>query len=445
MNKKSIIGLILIFGIFVGYMFWVAPSKEELAERQRVRDSIMAAFEDSVAYADSMAKIQAELDSLAKAGDTTAQRQMQMNQRGDMGAFNASAFGDTINIVVKNEKMSVDISNMGAQVREVVLKDYTTYDSMPLQLITPADDNMNLIFSTEESRVINTRDLVFVPYIEQNKQLVQITKVDSAVSNAMIYGYGTRQLFMSLVTKLLPWHFQLNEEQMKVVRDIASKIIQDNGLTQIEDIFEDIMSEHGMIAKVQEKKLAKMGERILERRTSYIRNELNDNEAQYDRLYSQLMDYGARIRENRLQLAAIENSNGEFENPIKEMQQFMADCAHEFKLARVEGNEIYLECKMPLVDYTDEEYYRASIKEGTRSSAFIRYFDNYADYDEDTIREAYKHIMETRDCTVWTCCQIVVDMYDFELTVRNEINREHAMRHPHLNTSLRCFGTASPD
>ena len=176
MNKKSIIGLILIFGIFVGYMFWVAPSKEELAERQRVRDSIMAAFEDSVAYADSMAKIQAELDSLAKAGDTTAQRQMQMNQRGDMGAFNASAFGDTINIVVKNEKMSVDISNMGAQVREVVLKDYTTYDSMPLQLITPADDNMNLIFSTEESRVINTRDLVFVPYIEQNKQLVQITE-----------------------------------------------------------------------------------------------------------------------------------------------------------------------------------------------------------------------------------------------------------------------------
>lgn len=174
MNKKSIIGLILIFAIFVGYMFWVAPSKEELAERQRVHDSIMAAFEDSVAYADSIAKVQAELDSLAKAGDTLAQRQMQMNKRGDMGVFNASAFGDTISLLVKNEKMSVDITNMGAQVREVILKDYTTYDSMPLQLITPANDNMNLIFSTEESRVINTRDLVFVPYVEQNGQLVEV-------------------------------------------------------------------------------------------------------------------------------------------------------------------------------------------------------------------------------------------------------------------------------
>lgn len=312
----------------------------------------------------------------------------------------------------------------GAPIEDGVLDELTT-GFVNNQIATENEDEEYRIYSCEE------------------KQLVQITKVDSAVSNAMIYGYGTRQLFMSLVTKLLPWHFQLNEEQMKVVRDIASKIIQDNGLSQIENIFEDIMSEHGMIAKVQEKKLAKMGERILERRTSYIRNELDNNEAQYDRLYSQLMDYGARIRENRIQLAAIENSNGEFENPIKEMQQFMADCAHEFKLARVDGNEIYLECKMPLVDYTDEEYYRASIKEGTRSSAFIRYFDNYAEYDEDTIREAYKHIMETRDCTVWTCCQIVIDMYDYELTVRNEISREHAMKHPHLNTSLRCFGTAS--
>ncbi len=176
MNKKSIIGLILIFAIFVGYMFWVAPSKEEMAERQRVHDSIRAAYEDSVAYADSMARVQAELDSLAKAGDTTAQRQIQMNQRGDMGVFNASAYGDTITIVVKNEKMSVGITNMGAQVREVVLKNFTTYDSLPLQLITPADDHMNLIFSTEESRVINTRDLVFVPYREQDGRLVEVTE-----------------------------------------------------------------------------------------------------------------------------------------------------------------------------------------------------------------------------------------------------------------------------
>ena len=32
MNKNSIIGFVLLFAIFVGYMWWIAPSKEELAE-----------------------------------------------------------------------------------------------------------------------------------------------------------------------------------------------------------------------------------------------------------------------------------------------------------------------------------------------------------------------------------------------------------------------------
>ena len=175
MNKNSIIGIVLIFAIFVGYMWWIAPSKEEIAERQRVNDSIRQAYMDSVAYADSVAAVKAHLDSLAMQGDTSAQRQLQRNQRGDMGVFNASAFGDTVNVKVKNELMEISFSNMGAQVQEVVLGQYTTYDSMPLQLITPAGDNMNLIFSTEDTRVINTKDLVFAAYREYGDQLLPIT------------------------------------------------------------------------------------------------------------------------------------------------------------------------------------------------------------------------------------------------------------------------------
>ena len=174
MNKNSIIGFVLLFAIFVGYMWWIAPSKEEIAERQRVNDSIRAAYMDSVDTADSLAKIQAELDSLAKAGDTTVQRQMQMVRRGDMGVFNASAYGDTVDITIHSETMTATVTNMGAQVREVVLNKYTTYDGRPLQLITPSDENMNLVFSTEDNRVINTRDLVFKPYRETEDGMVEI-------------------------------------------------------------------------------------------------------------------------------------------------------------------------------------------------------------------------------------------------------------------------------
>ena len=166
MNKKSIIGLVLIFGIFIGYMWWVSPSKEEIAERQRVMDSIRQAYDDSVAYADSVAQVKSRLDSLAASGDSAARIQLQMSQRNDMGAFNASAFGDTLNITVKNEHMQVSLTNMGAQICKVILNNYTTYDSLPLQLINPSDGNMNLSFATEDNHVVATRDLVFKAYRE---------------------------------------------------------------------------------------------------------------------------------------------------------------------------------------------------------------------------------------------------------------------------------------
>ena len=40
MDKNTIIGLLIIAGILIGYSLFTRPSKEELAERQRVQDSL---------------------------------------------------------------------------------------------------------------------------------------------------------------------------------------------------------------------------------------------------------------------------------------------------------------------------------------------------------------------------------------------------------------------
>ena len=164
MDKKSIIGLVLIFAIFVGYMFWVAPSKEEMAERQRVYDSTMQANLEAQRIEDSIAAAKALQDSLLMAGDTTlvqgAERKVQ-----DMGVFNAAAQGEARVITVSNNCMTMEFNTLGARVDRVVLADYLTYDSNELVLITPSEENMNLVFSTEDNRVVNTKDLIFTPYI----------------------------------------------------------------------------------------------------------------------------------------------------------------------------------------------------------------------------------------------------------------------------------------
>ncbi|MDY6370846.1 MAG: membrane protein insertase YidC [Bacteroidales bacterium] len=162
MDKKTIIGLVLIMGIFVGYMFWVAPSKEELAERQRVYDSTMQANLEAQRVADSLEAAKARLDSLAAAGDST----LGLRTVADMGAFNAAAQGAEAVLAFENERMSLEINTLGAMVNRVVLADYQTFDHQPLELVSPALDHLNLVFSTEDNRVVNTRNLVFTPYLD---------------------------------------------------------------------------------------------------------------------------------------------------------------------------------------------------------------------------------------------------------------------------------------
>ena len=178
MDKKSIIGLILIFGIFVGYMFWVAPSKEEMAERQRVYDSTMAANLEAQRLADSIEAEKARVDSLAAAGDTTVQ-QIVGRKVQDMGVFNAATQGEVRSFTMSNHLMTVEFNTLGARVDRVVLADYMTYDSNELVLITPSEDNMNLVFSTEDNRVINTKDLVFVPYLGDTDRPVYNSLIDN--------------------------------------------------------------------------------------------------------------------------------------------------------------------------------------------------------------------------------------------------------------------------
>ena len=197
MDKKSIIGLVLIFGIFVGYMFWVAPSKEEMAERQRVYDSMVAANAEAQRIEDSILAEKGRLDSLAAAGDTVLpgmQRKVQ-----DMGVFNAAAQGEAQSVTVSNSLMTVEFNTLGGRVDRVVLKDYQTYDSNELVLITPSEDNMNLIFSTEDNRVVNTKDLVFTPIVDktdlENEDSTEVrfrAAIDSTNANYLEFVYTIR-------------------------------------------------------------------------------------------------------------------------------------------------------------------------------------------------------------------------------------------------------------
>ena len=168
MNKQSIIGLVLIFAIFVGYMFWVAPTKEErekqMAEYQRKLDSIQLAELQEQQLADSLRAQQEALKAAQEAGDSATLAEMAAN----LGVFGANFHKESTVISVRNGKIDIDFNTKGARVDKVTVSDYRTYDSMPLVLVSPSDSNFNIELPLNDihANAANTADLVFELYLD---------------------------------------------------------------------------------------------------------------------------------------------------------------------------------------------------------------------------------------------------------------------------------------
>ncbi len=175
MNKNSLIGFILIAAVLIGWMVWVSPSKEQLAERQRVADSIRTANMerarlDSIKTAEeklNRANALRVVDSTSYEGmDSLALQNMKYNSlRQSYGMFASSSEGVEQAWTIENKLVKIDISSKGGNVHKVELKNYKTYDTLPLVNFDPETELFNLSFFDNDNKLINTSELRFEPYL----------------------------------------------------------------------------------------------------------------------------------------------------------------------------------------------------------------------------------------------------------------------------------------
>ena len=172
MNKSSLIGFILIAAILFGWMWWMQPSKEQIAEQQRIQDSIRmarqeAAILDSIRLAEEQA-IQAEADAMAASAmlADSAEWAAEMNRlsRDKYGAFASASQWEEETWTIENKLQRITLTSKGGRIKEVELKEYRTYDSLPLISFDPETAVFDLSFFSN-NRIINTSQLFFEPYL----------------------------------------------------------------------------------------------------------------------------------------------------------------------------------------------------------------------------------------------------------------------------------------
>ena len=170
MNKNTIIGLVLIFGIFIGYSYLVSPSQDELMQQKRKADS---------SYLADQAKRESEIKALARDRAIHAAREkkkvlstgkkldsltvLRLTLKDELGLFANSAVGKDTGFSIENDVFKLQISALGGKITKVELKDYLTWDHRPLELVHKDSLHFGLSFFSN-NRIINTDRLYFEPF-----------------------------------------------------------------------------------------------------------------------------------------------------------------------------------------------------------------------------------------------------------------------------------------
>ena len=161
MDKRSIIGLVLIGAILFGFT-WYSGRKQQEYDKQK-------AAADSVRLVNDIERLNSEVvaayDEAADPLNADAGQEAQVEQHYGTDLYNASR-GTERFYIVENDVMKLTLSDKGGRVATVELKDYQTYEKTPLILFPPETSRLDFSFFIRRGfgdMQINTADYYFTP------------------------------------------------------------------------------------------------------------------------------------------------------------------------------------------------------------------------------------------------------------------------------------------
>ncbi len=171
MEKNQLIGFLLIMGLILAMSIVNAPSKEEIAEQQRIKDSIAQA-EELVDQQATETVARATIDTSTVNQDSLDR----VDRRNSFGSFAQAATGKEQTSSLESDVLRLEFSNKGGRISQVELKQFHRLVENPgaddLQeplVLLENDKNRWEYLLQNEGRSIRTGDLYFTPKISGNQ------------------------------------------------------------------------------------------------------------------------------------------------------------------------------------------------------------------------------------------------------------------------------------
>jgi YidC/Oxa1 family membrane protein insertase len=160
MDRNSIIGLLLIGGILIGWMVFAQPNAAEKAKMQHVQDSIAQYTAEQKAKEVAQQKSAEAKKTQSLTANFPKDTNGLMNdsvrsiiKKQIYGDFYDAAQGENKTILLENELMKVSVETKGGRISSVELKKYKTFDNKPLILFYPDSSSQGITFETAGKKI----------------------------------------------------------------------------------------------------------------------------------------------------------------------------------------------------------------------------------------------------------------------------------------------------
>ena len=179
LDINSLIGFILIGGILI-WMLYMNESTPEVVEEPENDEVVVTPDETILNNPDPVT---------AQVADSAALEQAQAR----LGAFAYSATLPSAienTTTVENEVLELTFENKGGYISEAKLKNFETFNGLPVYLIKDGNATFNINFATADGRILDTQNLYFEPEVFENgDNLVVSMKLKVSENEFLEYRY----------------------------------------------------------------------------------------------------------------------------------------------------------------------------------------------------------------------------------------------------------------
>lgn len=197
MDKNTVTGFVLIALVFLGYFYFNQPDPNKVAEQQRRQDSIAVIQHLKELEVARLAE-EHEKELIAMSNDSNA-------------LFFEARKGKNEYIVLKNEKLQINISTLGARICSATLSEYTDQEGNPLTLFSD-NDNINKRNPRRVGEPIENRMTFTIDGKEENIKTDEFyfTPVQQTENSVIMRLTASQGKYIDFSYRLLPDSYMVN-------------------------------------------------------------------------------------------------------------------------------------------------------------------------------------------------------------------------------------------